>query len=101
MLLNFLLLIPIIGAFILSVSEYVYEKTTLLHLKIIALTFCLINLFISFLLFIFFDLSTNYFQFGEEYKEVSNINLNLGLDGLSIYFILLTALVMPVSIVSN
>lgn len=101
MLLNFLLLIPIIGAFFLSVCEYIYEKTTLFHLKIIALTFCLINLFISFILFIFFDLSTNYFQFGEQYNKISNINLNLGIDGLSIYFILLTALIMPVSIVSN
>lgn len=101
MLLNFLLLIPIVGAFFLTVSEHIYKKTTFLHLKIIALIFSLINLFVSFVLFIFFDLSTNYFQFGEEYKEISNVDLNLGVDGLSVYFILLTTLIMPVSIVSN
>ena len=34
-------------------------------------------------------------------KEVSSFNFYLGVDGLSIYFVLLTTIIMPVSLLSN
>lgn len=37
----------------------------------------------------------------QEYRDISYFDLYLGVDGLSIYFILLTTLIIPISLVSN
>ena len=80
-----------------AVNREQNEKT----LKSIALAVSSLNLFISLVLFILFDFSTNQFQFIQEYHEIGYFGLYLGVDGLSIYFVLLTTLIMPISLVSN
>lgn len=52
-------------------------------------------------MFILFDFSSKQFQFIEEHYQVSYFDVYLGVDGLSIYFILLTTIIMPVAILSN
>ena len=52
-------------------------------------------------IYILMHFSSNQFQFVQEYHEISNYDLYLGLDGMSIYFILLTTLIIPISILSN
>jgi len=77
------------------------NNSLLKNIKFIALTASVFNLVISLLIFILFDFSTNQFQFVQEYHEVGYFDFYLGVDGLSIYFILLTTLIIPVSLLSN
>ena len=97
-----LLLIPLLGIFIISTSMS-YELTSLniRRMKTTALITSLINLFISLIMFILFDFTTNQFQFVQEYHQISYYDLYLGLDGLSIYFVLLTTIIIPIALLSN
>jgi NADH-ubiquinone oxidoreductase chain 4 len=102
MLLSLLLLTPLIGIFIISTSMS-YELSPLIvkRIKIIALSTSIVNLFISLIIFILFDFSTNQFQFVQEYHQISSYDFYLGVDGLSIYFVLLTTIIMPIALLSN
>src|SRR4030088_1562779 len=102
MLLTFLLLTPLLGIFIIS-TGISYELTTLniKRVKTIALSTSVISLFISLIVFIIFHFSSNQFQFVQEYHEVGSFDFYLGLDGLSIYFVLLTTLITPIALLSN
>ena len=102
MLLTFLLLTPILGIFTISTGMS-YELTSLdiRRIKTIALSTSIINLFISLIVFILFDFSSNQFQFVQEYHEVSYFDFYLGLDGLSIYFVMLTTIITPIALLSN
>ena len=97
MLLTSLVLVPIIG--ILSIV--INNKLSINNMKYIALTSSIINLFISLIIFILFDFSTNQFQFVQEYHNISYFDFYLGIDGLSIYFVLLTTIIIPISLLSN
>ena len=102
MLLLSLLLIPLTGIFtILAGVSYELSHINIKRVKIIALITSVINMFISFILFIFFDFSSNQFQFVQEHHEISSFDFYLGVDGLSIYFVLLTTIIIPVSLLSN
>jgi NADH-ubiquinone oxidoreductase chain 4 len=80
-----------------------YHLSTLItkRLKIISLTISIINLFISLIIFILFDYSSNQFQFVQEYYKISSYDFYLGVDGLSIYFVLLTTIIIPIALLSN
>jgi NADH-ubiquinone oxidoreductase chain 4 len=99
MLLSSLLLTPIIGVLAILINKD--RGVSLVNIKFIALITSILNLFISLVIFILFDFSTNQFQFVQEYHEISYFDFYLGIDGLSIYFILLTTLIIPISLVSN
>jgi NADH:ubiquinone oxidoreductase subunit 4 (subunit M) len=102
MLLILLLLIPIIGVFTISTGiSYDLSVINIKRIKLIGLTTSIINLFISLIIFILFDFSSNQFQFVQEYHEISSFDFYLGLDGLSIYFVLLTTIIIPISLLSN
>jgi NADH-ubiquinone oxidoreductase chain 4 len=102
MLLTLLLLIPMLGIFTISTGIY-YELSFLniKRIKAIGLITSIINLFISLVVFILFDFSSNQFQFVQEYHEISSYDFYLGLDGLSIYFVLLTTIITPIALLSN
>ena len=115
MILLILLLIPILGIFIIltgmfnlaiasNSSFYEIASSNLLNskrIKVTALTVSIVNLVISLILFIFFDFSSNQFQFVQEYHEISHFHIYLGVDGLSIYFVLLTTIITPIALLSN
>jgi NADH:ubiquinone oxidoreductase subunit 4 (subunit M) len=102
MLLLLLLLIPLIGIFIISIGMYdELSYINIKKIKVTALTTSILNLFVSLLIFIFFDFSSNQFQFVQEHHEISSFDFYLGVDGLSIYFVLLTTIIMPISLLSN
>ena len=102
MLLSLLLLIPLIGIFIVSTTiSYDLSALNIKRIKIIALSVSLIDLFISIIIFMLFDFSTNQFQFVQEYHQISSYDFYLGIDGLSIYFVLLTTIIMPIALLSN
>lgn len=102
MLLTLLLLIPLLGIFSIS-TGISYELTSLniKRIKTIALTTSIVNLFVSLVVFIMFDFSSNQFQFVQEYHEIGYFDFYLGLDGLSIYFVLLTTIITPIALLSN
>jgi hypothetical protein len=70
-------------------------------LKSTALKTSILALFVSLVLFAFFDFTNNQFQFVQEYHEVNTFSFYLGVDGLSIYFVLLTTIIMPIALLSN
>lgn len=97
-----LLLIPLVGIFIVStdISYSIFNLSTK-NIKFTALTISVLNLFISLIIFTFFDFSSNQFQYVQEYHQISSFDFYLGIDGLSIYFVLLTTIIMPISLLSN
>lgn len=56
---------------------------------------------ISLIIFISFDFSNIDYQYVQEIKEVKGINIYMGIDGISIYFVLLTTLITPIVLLSN
>ena len=99
MLLILLLLIPLIGIFIISTA--ISYNVSDLNTKRIALSTSILNLFVSLIIYILFDFSNKQFQFVQEYHQVNFYDFYLGIDGLSIYFVLLTTIIMPISLLSN
>ena len=102
MILVSLLLIPIIGIFLIS-STISYESDIIKvgYYKSVAFITSIINLIISLIIYILFDFSSNQFQFVEENYNLSFFDIYLGLDGVSIYFVLLTTIIIPVALLSN
>lgn len=106
MLLILLLLIPLIGIFMISTVSYGskvegYSLVTLKQIKIIGLSTSIINFFVSLVVFMLFNFSSNQFQFVQEYHKISSFDFYLGVDGISMYFVLLTTIIMPISLLSN
>ena len=102
MFLLLLVLVPLIGIFILlgALTYNVTVQNTRL-LKITALAATIIDLIISLVIYILFDYSSKEFQFVQEHYQVNYFDFYLGIDGLSIYFVLLTTIIIPISIISN
>jgi hypothetical protein len=82
-------------------SLKVANNKKLKKMKEIALTTSLINLFISLILWYQFDSNTTQFQFVSEFNQLNYFHLNFGIDGISIYFVLLTTFITPIAIFSN
>jgi NADH-ubiquinone oxidoreductase chain 4 len=102
MILLFLLLIPIIGILIIStIKDDNSLDTTRKQIKYIGLLTSILNLFLCIIIYILYDFSFNQFQFVQEYHEINYFNFYLGVDGLSIYFLLLTCIIIPISLLSN
>ena len=59
--------------------------------------------FVSLFLWVLFDDSTPKLQFVEEivWLSQSNINFTLGIDGISIFFLLLTTLLIPICLLAS
>ena len=98
--LSLLLLIPVTGSIILL---FVSDNE---RMKKIALATSLLNLLLSIYMWVQFDSSTTQFQFVQSPSAISDIALNfyqfnIGVDGLSIYFVLLTTFITPIAILSN
>jgi len=59
------------------------------------------NLGIVIILFFLFNFSSNELQFPEEDLNMQIFNIHLGVDTISLYFVLLTAIIIPIALVSN
>jgi len=97
--LSSLIFLPSIGAFFI-----LFIKSTTTNspsIKLVALFISLANFLLSLYLWYLFDSSTHEFQFVENRKWLTGlINYRVGIDGISILFILLTALIIPLCIIS-
>lgn len=106
MLLLSLLFIPLIGIFIIitnlqNLFVSFNSRAYLRSIKLVALSASVVNFIVSLIIFIFFDFSYNQFQFVQEPYDIMGYNIYLGIDGVSIYFILLTTIIMPIALLSN
>jgi NADH-ubiquinone oxidoreductase chain 4 len=102
MLLSSLLLIPLLGIFSISSNiSFQDNKNKLRSYKITAFVTSILNLILSLVIFILFDFSSNQFQFVQEHYNMNLFDVYLGVDGISIYFVLLTTIIMPIAILSN
>ena len=107
--LTLLLIIPLIGSLLLlPINENSNNSESLIlsrnKMRQIALAASLINLIISVVLWIQFDSSTSQYQFVTNIVPElgsTSLSLNIGVDSLSIYFVLLTTFITPVCILSN
>src|SRR5271168_5601075 len=90
-----LLFIPVLGSLMLLPL-----KNKIL-MKNLALIISLINLFISILMWVEFDSSTTQYQFVYEFNQLNFFHFNVGIDGISLYFVLLTTFVTPIALLSN
>jgi NADH:ubiquinone oxidoreductase subunit 4 (subunit M) len=91
-----------LGIFSISTAmSYDLSLLNIRRIKTIALSTSIVNLFVSLIVFIMFDFSSNQFQFVQEYHQVSSFDFYLGLDGLSIYFVMLTTIITPIALLSN
>jgi NADH-ubiquinone oxidoreductase chain 4 len=69
--------------------------------KVVTLMITSLNLLVSLGIFGLFNFSATQFQFVQEHYNISNFDIYLGVDGISIYFILLTTGIMPIALISN
>ena len=98
--LSLVLFLPIFGVFLLLFIPH--WKTQLI--RNIALNVSLVTFLISLLLWVEFDSSTSKFQFFENYSGIQNevsfsaLNFIFGIDGISLFFIILTTFLIPVCI---
>jgi NADH-ubiquinone oxidoreductase chain 4 len=97
--LTLLILIPLLGSLIILPMSNTLESQS--QMKKIALTTSLINFFISLFIWYHFDSSTSQYQFVSEFNQLNFCHLNFGIDGISLYFVLLTTFVTPIALLSN
>tara|TARA_B100001057_G_scaffold428796_1_gene454515 strand:+ start:591 stop:2072 length:1482 start_codon:yes stop_codon:yes gene_type:complete len=97
--LSSLILLPTIGALFLF---FIRDKTdSNLTAKYVSLFTSVVNFLISIYLWISFDQSSSNFQFVEERIWIQGfINYKVGIDGISILFIILTTFITPLCIIS-
>lgn len=107
MLILSLLATPILGIAIILLSTVANTNGkanyNALYYKSVALKSTCLTLVISIIIYIGLDFSNNNFQYTEAYSITNHTSytMYLGIDGLSIYFILLTTIIMPIALLSN
>jgi len=97
--LSSLILLPLLGAIFIFFSQS--KSNTHLTSKYLALFVSFANFILSLYLWYLFDPSTAEFQFLEEQSWIKGfVNYKVGIDGISILFIILTTFITPLCVVS-
>ena len=97
--LSSLILLPTIGAIFIFFSKSNVEKYN--SSKYIALFISTANFVLSLYLWFIFDNSISEFQFVENRKWIAGlVNYKVGIDGISILFIILTTFITPLCVIS-
>jgi NADH-ubiquinone oxidoreductase chain 4 len=96
--LTILILIPIIGSIILMPM---HSTNQVEQMKKIALNTTILNFIFSLFIWFNFDSNTTQYQFISEFNTLQFCHLNFGIDGISLYFVLLTTFISPIAILSN
>ena len=99
--LSLIIFVPLIGAFFILITKG-SQKNVEKNSKYVAIFTSVANFLISIVLWLSFDTSTSEFQFVEKRIWIKGfINYQLGVDGISILFILLTTFIAPICIFSG
>lgn len=102
--LSFLTFLPLIGAlFILLLIRDREEETVIKNTKNCALWTSVLTFLFSLMLLKGFDAASTKYQFEEVVSWIPwlNISYHLGIDGISLFFILLTTLLTPLCILAS
>ena len=92
--------LPLIGAFFIFLTKEEKNETNKGAIYVSIFT-TFVNFFLTLFLWYSFDKSTPNFQFIEEFFWISGfIKFKFGIDGISILFILLTAFITPIAVIS-
>ena len=98
--LSSLTFIPLIGAFFIFLTREEKNEKNKGPIYVSVFTSA-VNFFLAVFLWYSFDNTTSDFQFVEEFFWISGfIKFKFGIDGISILFILLTAFITPIAIIS-
>jgi len=91
-----LILCPVLG----SITPLFIPNSSIRLIRLIGLCVSLITFLYSLVLWIQFDPSTANFQFVESLRWLpyENIHLYMGIDGLSLFFVILTTFLIPICI---
>tara|TARA_B100000029_G_scaffold504761_1_gene584190 strand:- start:31 stop:1533 length:1503 start_codon:yes stop_codon:yes gene_type:complete len=99
--LSAIIFIPLVGAIFVLLTRG-NLKNTEKSAKYVAIFSTLVNFFLSIFLWYSFDNTTSNFQFIEKRDWINGfINFQLGIDGISILFILLTTFIAPICVFSG
>ena len=96
--LSTIIFLPLLGSLFIFLSTQKNENKSAIYISLFT---SLANLFLTFFLWYSFDKNFVGFQFIEEKNWISGlIKFKLGIDGISILFIVLTAFITPICIIS-
>jgi len=97
--LSYLIVLPLIGILILLLTPSWNAKL----LRLIALGFSFATFILSLFLWVWFDKSTSQFQFVDQIFWAPSVNLNftVGVDGISLFLIILTTLLISLCILAS
>ncbi len=99
--LSTLLLIPLFGSItilLINSNDDIGKR----NIKTVALYTSIVNFIVSLLLWINFDKLTSSFQYVEQYYWLSeNITYHVGVDGISVFLIILTTFLMPFCVLTS
>ena len=96
--LSSIIFLPLLGAIFIFLSSQKKENKSAIYISLFT---SIANLFLTFFLWHIFDRNFVGFQFVEEQNWINGfIKFKLGIDGISILFIVLTAFITPICIIS-
>lgn len=98
--LTYITFLPLVGAlFVLIVPGQ--DSVAFNNMRRISLVTTLVTFVLSIMMWAMFDPTTAEFQFVENYEWIDNvIGYRMGVDGISVLFIVLTAFLMPIVVLS-
>ena len=101
--LSILTFLPIVGMAIILIGVRGDDEIVARNSRWVALWTSLTNFFVSLLLWGYFESSTAEFQFQEfvPWMPDFKIGYHLGIDGISLFFVLLTTLLTPICILAS
>ena len=95
-LLIYISILPLIGILLILLFSITDSKS----LKLISLNFSVLPFLGSLIVWAYFEKSIGQFQFVTQLPWLTSLNLNvtLGIDGISLFFLLLTTMLIPICI---
>jgi len=101
-LLSLMMIMPLIGAAIILMIRHQDKDIEKRNIRSVAFFTTFVTFLMSIVLWIGFDSSTADFQFVEQYQWIGDdIKYYVGVDGISMLFVVLTAFLMPIVILSS
>ena len=97
-LLSIITFIPAVAAVILALFLRGNDAATARNAKWVALFASTLSLVVSLVLLKGFDPANTGFQFVEDRPWILGLNYKMGVDGISILFVMLTTFLMPITI---
>ena len=94
--------LPLVGAAIIFLIIHSRDEMADRNTKFVALWTTTITFFVSLMIWAYFDPSKSEFQFVEKTEWLGgNINYHMGVDGISMLFVILTTFLMPFCILAS